>query len=166
MINMLKKIFVMLILFIGLPVLAETLKAGISTVDSIPNSFYGSWRVVAKLDKQSGSAYFKPQAVDFWNLSRTGNVIYLENPFSGANATVKLDYVDRNLIRFTKTGDYDGNKKLTDTVDLKLNGDKFTGVNYITLETFSIRDNSLIKKDTAIYLLAGEKISGTSITGN
>lgn len=166
MINMLKKIFVMLILFIGLPVLAETLKAGISTVDSIPNSFYGSWRVVAKLDKQSGSAYFKPQAVDFWNLSRTGNVIYLENPFSGANATVKLDYVDGNLIRFTKTGDYDGNKKLTDTVDLKLNGDKFTGVNYITLETFAIRDNSLIKKDTAIYLLAGEKISGTSITGN
>lgn len=166
MINMLKKIFVMLILFIGLPVLAETLKAGISTVDSIPNSFYGSWRVVAKLDKQSGSAYFKPQAVDFWNLSRTGNVIYLENPFSGANATVKLDYVDGNLIRFTKTEDYDGNKKLTDTVDLKLNGDKFTGVNYITLETFSIRDNSLIKKDTAIYLLAGEKISGTSITGN
>ena len=166
MINMLKKIFVMLILFIGLPVLAETLKAGISTVDSIPNSFYGSWRVVAKLDKQSGSAYFKPQAVDFWNLSRTGNVIYLENPFSGANATVKLDYVDGNLIRFTKTGDYDGNKKLTDTVDLKLNGYKFTGVNYITLETFSIRDNSLIKKDTAIYLLAGEKISGTSITGN
>lgn len=166
MINMLKKIFVILILFIGLPVLAETLKAGISTVDSIPNSFYGSWRVVAKLDKQSGSAYFKPQAVDFWNLSRTGNVIYLENPFSGANATVKLDYVDGNLIRFTKTGDYDGNKKLTDTVDLKLNGDMFTGVNYITLETFSIRDNSLIKKDTAIYLLAGEKISGTSITGN
>ena len=102
MINMLKKIFVILILFIGLPVLAETLKAGISTVDSIPNSFYGSWRVVAKLDKQSGSAYFKPQAVDFWNLSRTGNVIYLENPFSGANATVKLDYVDGNLIRFTK----------------------------------------------------------------
>ncbi len=166
MINMLKKIFVILILLFGIPVLAETLKAGVSTVGSVPNSFYGSWRVVAKLDKQSGSAYFKPQAVDFWNLSRTGNVIYLENPFTGANADVKLDYVDGNLIRFTKTGDYDGNKKLTDTVDLKLNGDKFTGVNYITLETFSIRDNSLIKKDTAIYLLAGEKISGTSITGN
>ena len=163
---MLKKIFVMLFLFIGLPVLAETLKAGISTVDSIPNSFYGSWRVVAKIDRQSGSAYFKPQSVDFWNLSRSGDVINLENPFTGANATVKLDYVDGNLIRFTKTGDYYGNKKLTDTVDLKLIGDKFTGVNYITLETFSIRDNSLIRKDTAIYLLAGEKVSGTSITGN
>ena len=54
---------------------------------------------------------------------------------------------------------------MTDTVDLKLAGDTFTGVNYITLETFSIHDNSLIKKDTAIYLLKGEKISGTSITG-
>ena len=62
-------------------------------------------------------------------------------------------------------GDYDGNKKLTDTVDLKLTGEHFTGVNYITLETFSTYDNSLIKKDTAIYLLKGEKISGTSITG-
>ena len=163
---MLKRIFVILILLIGIPVLSETLKAGITKINDVPNSFYGSWRVVAKLDKQSGSVYFKPQSVDFWNLSRSGDVINLENPFTGANATVKLDYVDGNLIRFTKTGDYDGNKKLTDTVDLKLNGDKFTGVNYITLETFSIRDNSLIKKDTAIYLLAGEKISGTSITGN
>lgn len=166
MINMLKKIFVILILLIGIPVLAETLKAGVAKVGSVPNSFYGSWRVVAKLDKQSGSAYFKPQSVDFWNLSRTGDVINLDNPFTGASAVVKLDYVDGNLIRFTKTGDYDGNKRLTDTVDLKLIGDKFSGVNYITLETFSVRDNSLIRKDTAIYLLAGEKISGTSITGN
>ena len=166
MINMLKKIFVILILIIGIPAMSETLKAGVSKVGSVPNSFYGSWRVVAKLDKQSGSAYFKPQAVDFWNLSRMGDVINLDNPFTGASAAVKLDYVDGNLIRFTKTGDYDGNKKLTDTVDLKLIGDKFTGVNYITLETYSVRDNSLIRKDTAIYLLAGEKISGTSITGN
>ena len=166
MINMLKKVFVVLILLIGIPVLAETLKAGVVKVGDVPNSFYGSWRVVAKIDRQSGSAYFKPQSVDFWYLSRSGDVINLENPFTGANATVKLDYVDGNLIRFTKTGDYDGNKKLTDTVDLKLIGDKFTGVNYITLETFSIRDNSLIRKDTAIYLLAGEKVSGTSITGN
>ena len=166
MINMLKKIFVILILLIGMPIFAETIKAGVSKIGYVPNSFFGSWRVVAKLDKQSGSAYFKPQAVDFWNLSRTGDVINLNNPFTGASATVKLDYVDGNLIRFTKSGDYDGNKKLTDTVDLKLVGDTFTGVNYITLETFSIRDNSLIRKDTAIYILAGEKVSGTSITGN
>ena len=103
--------------------------------------------------------------VDVWNLSRSGDVINLNNPFTGASASVKLDYVDGNIIRFSKTGEYDGNKKLTDTVDLKLNGDTFTGVNYLTLETFSIHDKSLIKKDTAVYILKGEKISGTSITG-
>ena len=149
----------------GVSVSAQTLKAGVSLTGSVPDSFYGNWRVVAKISEQSGSVNFKPQAVDFWNLSRTGDVINLNNPFTGASATVKLDYVEGNIIRFTKTGSYEGNKKLTDTVDLKLTGNTFTGVNYLTLETFSIHDNSLIKKDTAIYLLKGEKISGTSITG-
>lgn len=165
MINMLKRLFIILILLCGAFVSAETFKAGVSKVGAVPNSFYGSWRVVAKLDKQSGSVYFKPQAVDFWNLSRSGDVINLNNPFTGASATVKLDYVEGNLIRFTKSGDYDGNKKLTDTVDLKLVGSTFTGLNYLTLETYSYKDKSLIRKDTAVYILQGEKISGMSITG-
>ena len=159
-----KFILILLILLFGFGVQAETLHVGISA-DSVPNNFYGSWRVVGKVDKQSGTMNFRPQSVDFWNLSRRGDVINLNNPFTGASASVKLDYVEGNIIRFTKTGEYDYNKKLTDTVDLKLTGDTFTGVNYITLETFSAIDNSLIKKDTAIYLLKGEKISGSSITG-
>ena len=159
-----KILITLLILLFGFSVQAETLHIGISA-DSVPNNFYGSWRVVGKVDKQSGTMNFRPQSVDFWNLSRRGDVINLNNPFTGASASVKLDYVEGNIIRFTKTGEYDYNKKLTDTVDLKLTGDTFTGVNYITLETFSAIDNSLIKKDTAIYLLKGEKISGSSITG-
>lgn len=165
MINMFKKFAVLFIILMGVSVSAQTLKAGVSLVGEVPDSFYGTWRVAAKIDKQSGNIYFKPVMADIWNLSRTGDVINLNNPFTGASATVKLDYVEGNIIRFTKTGDYDVNKKLTDTVDLKLVGDTFTGVNYITLETFSTHDNSLIKKDTAIYILKGEKISGTSITG-
>lgn len=159
-----KFLITLLILLFGFSVQAETLHAGISA-DSVPKAFYGSWRVVGKVDKQSGSLNFRPQSVDFWNLSRSGDVINLNNPFTGASASVKLDYVEGNIIRFTKTGEYDYNKKLTDTVDLKLMGDTFTGVNYITVETFSAIDNSLIKKDTAIYILKGEKISGSSITG-
>lgn len=162
---MLRKILILFILLFGLSVCAETLKAGITKIDALPNSFYGSWRVMAKVDKQSGTMNFLPQTVDFWNLSRAGNVINLNNPFTGASASVKLDYVEGNIIRFTKTGKYDTNRVLTDTVDLKLNGNTFTGINYITLETFSTYDNSLIKKDTATYILKGEKVSGTSITG-
>lgn len=151
-------------LFIGLSAVSEPLKAGIS-VDSVPDAFYGSWRVVAKIDKQKGDTYFKPIAIDFWNLSRQGNVIKLENPFTGAKASVNVDYVEGNMIRFTKVGDYDGNKKLTDTVDLKLDGNTFTGINTLILETYSNFDNKLIKKDSALYILKGEKISGESITG-
>lgn len=158
-----KKFIIFLLLIFGLSVNAEVLKAGVS-VDNVPNYFYGSWRVVAKVDKQTGDVNFRPQSVDIWNLSRSGDVINLNNPFTGASASVKLDYVDGNIIRFTKTGEYENNKKLTDTVDLKLTGDTFTGVNYITIETFSNFNNSLIKKDTAIYILKGEKISGSSIT--
>lgn len=161
----LKYIFILFCFFINLSGQTEPLKAGVS-IDSVPNTFYGSWRVVAKIDKQKGDTYFKPIAIDFWNLSRQGNVINLTNPFTGASASVNVDYVEGNLIRFTKVGSYDGNKKLTDTVDLKLQGDTFTGINTLTLETYSNFDNSLIKKDSAIYILKGEKVSGQSITGN
>lgn len=146
-------------ILIGISVQAEILQAGVSKVDMLPDDFFGSWRVVAKIDKQSGSIYFKSNTIDLWNLSRNGDVINLNNPFTGASASVKLDYVEGNIIRFTKTGDYD-NKKLTDTVDLKLDGDTFTGINSLKLETFSTYDNSLIKTDTALYILKGEKISG------
>ena len=160
-----KQVLIIIVFLFGITVSAETLTAGVSKVEMVPNSFYGSWRVIAKIDKQSSNGvYFKPQTVDLWNLSREGDVINLNNPFTGASASVTVDYVDGNIIRFTKTGEYD-NKKLTDTVDLKLNGDTFTGINSLTLETFSIRDKSLIKKDTATYVLRGEKISGSSITG-
>lgn len=154
-----KKLLLFLLILIGISVQAETLQAGVSKIDLLPDDFFGSWRVVAKIDKQSGTTNFKPNSVDLWNLSRNGDVINLNNPFTGASASVKLDYVEGNIIRFTKVGDYD-NKKLTDTVDLKLNGDTFTGINSLKLETYSTHDNSLIKTDTALYILKGEKISG------
>lgn len=158
-----KNFLVVLFLLCGIACYAETLQAGISKIDALPDTFFGTWRVVAKMDKMTGgSINFRPQAVDIWNLSRSGNVINLSNPFNGASASVKLDYVEGNIIRFTKTGDYD-NKKLTDTVDLKLDGNTFTGVNSLKLETFSTYDNSLIKTDTALYIIKGEKISGSSI---
>jgi len=141
-----------------------TLKTGISIVEQVPNSFYGSWRVTAKLSETSSPQKFKQNSVDLWNLSRENNVINLSNPFTGASASITVSYVDNNVIKFSKTGDYD-NMRLTDTVELKLNGDTFSGVNRLTLETISDINNSVIKKETALYALQGEKISGTSIIG-
>lgn len=140
---------------------AYTLKAGIS-IDKVPKEFYGTWRVTSKLISSSGEESFKQTSVDLWNLSRTGNVITLENPFSGAHASIIIDEVSDKLIKFKKIGDYDS-KKLTDTVQLNLNKETFTGVNYLKLDTISEVDGHVIKSGNATYRLTGEKISGETI---
>ena len=124
----------------------------------------GTWRVVARLDDSSNYELFKDNSVDIWNLSRENNVIKLENPFSGANATVNINYVSGNVVRFTKTGNYD-KKVLTDTVQLKLTENSFVGINTLKLDTLSNTDGAIIKTDTARYFLRGEKISGMSVLG-
>ena len=100
--------------------------------------------------------------IDLWNLSKSGDVINLCNPMTGASASVSVEYVKGNTIRFTKEGNYD-NQLLTDTVEITLSGNKFTGVNYLSLRTYSDADNSLLKEKTATYYLQGDKISGTSV---
>ncbi len=138
-----------------------TLKTGIS-IDKVPQELYGTWRVSSNLISTNSPQVFKKNSVDLWNLSKSGNVITLDNPFSGAKASIVLEEVNNNLIRFTKTGDYD-NKKLTDTVEIKLDKETFSGVNYLKLTTISEVDGHVIKSETATYRLDGEKISGQSI---
>ena len=125
-------------------------------VTMIPRTFYGTWRVVSsKID--SDSNIFKEKSLDIWNLSRTGNVISLCNPFNGAKAEITIERVEANDIVFTKTGNY-GKKILTDKVELSIDNDSFTGINTIKLDTYS--DGKLIKTETATYKIRGEKIAG------
>ena len=72
--------------------------------------------------------------------------------------------MNKNTIKFTKTGDYD-NQKLTDSVEITIVGNSFTGVNTLLLRTYSDADNSLISEKKATYVLKGEKISGADILG-
>jgi hypothetical protein len=139
-----------------------TLKTGISVIEQLPSSFFGMWRVAAKLSDTSSPQNFKPVSVDLWNLSRVGNVINLRNPFTGASASISVNYANGSVVRFTKIGDYD-NKRLTDTVEIKLSGDSFTGFNRLSLETLS--DGKAVRTQTAVYTLKGERISGMSING-
>ena len=130
-------------------------------VEMVPQSFFGTWRIVSKRIDTDNPAYFKEKSLDLWNLSKSFDVITLSNPFNGARAEIKLDRVETNYIVFTKKGKYD-NKILTDTVEIMLDGDSFTGFNTIKLDTYS---NGKIKKsDTAKYSLKGEKIAGDTIS--
>ena len=142
--------------------IGKTLKAEISLVDNIPSGLFGTWRVAAVLAKTDSPETFRQKSADLWNLSRNNSVMNLSNPFTGASADLSVEFVKGNVIKFTKEGVSD-NQKLIDTVEIKLEGNKFTGKNYLTLKTLSTADNKVIKVQSAVYVLAGEKISGMSV---
>ncbi len=156
-------IFVLVLCSLSTVFAAETytIKTGIS-IDKIPKEFYGTWRVSSTLQTANCDGLFKENTVDLWNLSRVGDVITLDNPFTGAHASIMVDEVQGRLIKFKKIGDYDG-KKLTDTVQLKLGTETFSGVNTLKFDTISKKDGHVIKSEIGTYGLSGEKISGESI---
>ena len=135
-----------------------TLSAGVS-VNEVPEAFYGTWRIVAKLDNTNSYSTFKPQSADMWILSRMGDIITLENPLTKASANISVKAVEGDLIVFSKKENYD-NKILTDTVSIRLDKNKFKGINSLSLESYSLIDNHLMKTETAHYIITGEKISG------
>ena len=81
-----------------------TLKSGISVLDNIPKQFYGTWRVTSELISTNNEAVFKQKNIDLWNISRTEDVITLDNPFSGAKASITIDEANGNLISLKKLG--------------------------------------------------------------
>lgn len=141
----------------------EAFKLSVSLINEVPDALFGTWRVTSELIETDSPEKFKKATTDIWNISKRGNVIELNNPFSGASATVKLEYVKQNRIKFTKKHNYDG-QILTDTVELYLNKESFSGVNTLSLETLSDIDDSIIKSSRAMYNLKGEKIAGENIT--
>lgn len=139
-----------------------TLSARIFLEEQIPTELMGTWRVVSKLAQTDAPENFKKMGVDLWNLSKSGNVINLCNPMTGASASINIELVRGNTIRFTKEGVYD-NQKLTDTVEITLEGNKFSGVNNLKLQRYSSVDNSIVSEKTATYNLQGDKISGENV---
>lgn len=143
-------------------VFATTLKTGISMVENVPSGLFGTWRVVAVLKNTDSPQVFREKSADLWNLSRNNNVMNLNNPFTGASADLSVEFVNGNVVKFVKEG-VSGDKKLTDSVELTLDKDKFTGRNTLTLKTIS--DGKVVKIQNAEYVLVGEKISGMSVIG-
>ena len=103
---MIKKIlFIFVIIFLGVffstaqcnP--TDTFKLGVSLIEEIPQMLFGAWRVSSELIETDSPEKFKKTSTDIWNLSKHGDVIKLSNPFSGASATVKLEYVKQNRIK-------------------------------------------------------------------
>lgn len=162
--NILLFIFFVLIFFSPLAFAEDSvvLKAGISLEDQVPDAFFGSWRVKSQLIKTNSNDYFKNNSVDLWNISRRESVITLENPFSGAKASVTVKEITGNKVVFQKEGEFN-NQKMFDVVELDLKKNTFTGVNYLNLVTVSVLDGRVIETKSATYSLFGDKISGNNV---
>ena len=132
------------------------LKAGISKINSVPKQFFGTWQVKSTLITTDSPKNFKPSSADMWNLRRSGNVIELRNPMTGAVAEIYLNDVNNNNITFSHE-QKEENMKLTDTVKLRLNGNTFTGTNELTLKQKKIYgDQYEIVTKTAKYKIEGQ----------
>ena len=153
-----RKIFQIILFFIllsGNALAQDTVLTG--SVSMVPKSFYGTWRVISKLSDTDSPTLFKKSGVDLWNLSRSYDVINLSNPFNGAKAEIKIDKVEDNFVIFKKTGK-NGSKVLTDIVEIKINNDTFSGIDKLKLDTYV--NGKIMKTETAVYTLKGEKIAG------
>lgn len=129
------------------------------SVSMVPKSFYGTWRVTSERIEQN-SHIFKEKSLDMWNLSRTGDVITLYNMFNGAKAEINVENSNERHVIFTKNGKY-GKKKLTDKADIYIDGDTFSGYDYIKIETYV--DGKIVKTESAKYKIKGEKIGGSVV---
>lgn len=135
------------------------LKAGVSLSDQVPKGFFGSWKITSVMIYSNNPKIFNETTVDYWNLSKIGDVITLSNPVSGAEASVTVEDVKGNQIKFTHVTK-GRNGKMTETPTLTLNGENFYGTDKIVVEKYKYGE--LISSDTVIYKIKAEKLSGNS----
>ncbi len=130
--------------------------------DKVPKEFFGDWKVVSICTKSTNKEYFDSKSVDIWTLKRTGDIITLMNPLSGARADITVNDVKGKTVKFEKRSYYPDEESI-ETPILTLQGDNFTGVDKISIKTF--KDGKLIKEDYVEYQVKGTKISGSPISG-
>ena len=162
-----KKFIIIMFFFIFLYplhcVCAENLvlKAGVSLSDRVPKGFFGTWKINSTMTYTNNKKIFNESTIDFWNLSKTGDVITLANPFSGAVASVTVEDVKDNRITFTHTTE-NKNAKMTETPTLTLSGENFYGTDKIVIEKF--KDGKKISTDVVVYKIHAQKISGNPLS--
>lgn len=135
------------------------LQAGVSLSDRVPEGFFGTWRIRSTISYTNNKDIFNEITTDFWNLSKVGDVITLTNPVSGAEASVTVEDVKGNQIKFTHTIK-SKNAKMIETPTLTLNGENFYGTDKIVIEKYKYGEK--VSTDIVVYNIKAQKISGSS----
>lgn len=165
-----KKIFISVFLifsaFLTLAAHCATLQGGVSE-NIINKGFFGTWHVTSKLIESNSTSQFDNLSVHIWNLSGYGNVLILENQFSGARSEITVDKavdkIDGALLKFRRVVSQEnesGKIVLTETPEITLKGDIFQGYDTFIIEKYN--NGALYKKEVVKYKLVGQRITGTS----
>lgn len=137
----------------------EVLQASVSMEDRLPPEFFGSWKVVSVQTSCSNPMLSAPFSIDIWNLSRVKNVITLNNPQTGAIASVKINEVNKNTVTFTRTSTSE-TEFVTETPTITINGENFVGTDKIVIKNYKYGHH--VSTDTWTFTVKAKKISGAS----
>ena len=158
-----KKILLILLLFLFLNTQATTLKGGVIE-EYIPKGFYGSWGVISKLQKSNNPTMFNYQSKDIWILSGHNNILILQNLESGAISEIQVNEktTDGKTLKFYRekiSKNEDFKLIYKETVQFKLSGNNFSGSDDFVVEKYD-KKGALLEKNEANYRVEGVKISG------
>ena len=157
-------LFILLCIFLTpvCPAMSESmlLKAGVSLSDQVPKGFFGTWKIKSVMTYTNNKKMFNEVTTDYWNLSKEGDVITLSNPMSGAEASVTLEDVKGNQIKFSHVV-ASNNAKMFETPTLTLNGENFYGTDKIVIEKY--KNGEKISSDVVMYDISATKITGRDI---
>lgn len=165
-----RKIILVLISLFFLTSFAQGLKGGVSK-DVIPKGFYGTWGVISKLDSTNNPKIFNYESRDIWVLSgymasNNSCILVLENMQSGARSeiSIKEKSADGKTLKFQKQKEEkegSGYVLYIEKVQFTLLGNNFSGTDNYIVEHYDAQKN-LTKKDEALYIVKGVRISGTN----
>ncbi len=140
---------------------SKVIQGSVSMVDRIPDELFGTWKVFSVRVKTNNPEEFGESGVDIWNLSRSGNVITLMNPVSGARASVLVSDVSGNTVRFQKVSK-DRDKESIETPVITVEDNNFYGIDKISVKKY--KDGSLFQEDNVEYKVKAIKMSGANLT--
>lgn len=164
--NLLPTVIICTIFLFAMPTNSETIRGG-TTYDVIPKGFFGTWRVISKMETSNNPSIFNKLSVDIWNLSGAGSVLVLENAVTGAKSSIQVqpagNSFDGKTLKFQRVKEeISGKYKYIqrESPEFVLNGNVFKGYDTYIVEKYE--NNKLISKDVVKYVVIGQKISGES----
>lgn len=157
----LKRVLLIFIIFLCSFARAQTLEGGVSLSDRVPKELFGAWKVNAVCTQSTNRDYFDSTSVDVWIFSRIEDRILLTNPMSGATASIGVNEVKGNKVKFEKKIDLPDELSV-ETPILTIDKDSFEGVDRIYIKT--TKNGALVKEDFIEYKVKGTKMSNISLS--